>query len=237
MKRSFMFSCALSLAIGLLAGILLPIDLLRDDPPSLINGTANNFTPPPVVSPPEDSGSLSSSPVPEPLDPEDNFPLLGSACTVCRCLQQQDWGALAAYIHPDRGVTFTPYSTVDPDSDLNFSADQLRGLAQDPNVYTWGFEDGRGEPIQMTFPQYFERYVYDRDYIQAPELGVDRIMTGGNALENLVEIYDGCRFVDFSFPSSDPVNDGLDWSSLKLVFQSEGERWYLVGIVHGEWTI
>lgn len=235
MKRSFIFSCVLSLVIGLLAGILLPIDLLRDDPPSPGGSAANNFSTPPAASQPEDSSS--PSPVPAPLDPEDNFPLLASAYVVCRCLQQQNWSALASYVHPDRGVTFTPYSTVDPDSDLSFTADQIRSLAQDPNVYTWGFEDGRGEPIQMTFAQYFERYVYDRDYVQVPELGVDRIMTGGNALENLTEVYDGCRFVDFSFPSLDPVSDGLDWSSLKLVFQPEGEHWYLVGVVHGEWTI
>ena len=237
MKRSLIFSCVLSLVIGLLAGILLPIDLLRDVEPAPPGAAADKLTPLPVVSQPEDGGSSSASPAPAPLDPEDNFPLLRSAYAVCLCLQQQDWSALAAYVHPDRGVTFTPYSTVDPDSDLNFTADQIRNLAQDQNVYTWGFEDGRGEAIQMTFSQYLERYVYDRDYVQAPELGVDRIMTGGNALENLAEVYDDCRFVDFSFPTSDPVNDGLDWSSLKLVFRSEGEHWYLVGIVHGEWTI
>lgn len=235
MKRSLIFSCVLSLVIGLLAGVLLPIDLLRDDAPSPAVSTVNNFKSPPAASQAADSSS--PSPVPDPLDPEDNFPLLAAACTVCRCLQQRNWSTLATYVHPDRGVTFTPYSTVDPDSDLNFSAGQIRALAQDQNVYTWGFEDGRGEAIQMTFPQYFERYVYDRDYLQVPQLGVDHIMTGGNALENLTEIYEGCRYVDFSFPSADPVNDGLDWSSLKLVFQPEAEQWYLVGIVHGEWTI
>ena len=62
-------------------------------------------------------------------------------------------------------------------------------------------------------------------------------MTGGNALENLADAYPGCRYVDFSIPSADPVNDGLDWSSLKLVFQPEDDLWYLVGVVHGEWTI
>ena len=98
-------------------------------------------------------------------------------------------------------------------------------------------EDGRGLPIQMTMVQYLDRYVYDTDYTQAPEIGIDRIITSGNALENLSEAYPDCRFVDFSFPSADPVNDGLDWSSLKLVFYPEASRWYLVGIVHGEWTI
>lgn len=237
MKRSFLFSCVLCLVIGLLAGILLPVNLLPDNAPAPGDNTASNLTPLPDASQPEPSGSASPSPVPDPLDPEDNFPLLRSAYAVCLCLQQQNWSALAAYVHPDRGVTFTPYSTVDPDSDLSFTAEQIRSLAQDQNVYTWGFEDGRGDPIHMTFPQYLERYVFDRNYTQVPEIGVDRVMTGGNALENLAEAYDGCRFVDFSFPTSDPVNDGLDWSSLKLVFQPEAEQWYLVGIVHGEWTI
>ena len=97
--------------------------------------------------------------------------------------------------------------------------------------------DGRGDPIKLTIPQYFQRYVYDKDYTQATEIGIDRIITGGNALENLAEAYPGCRFVDFAFPSADPVNDGLDWSSLKLVFQPGEFRWLLVGVVHGEWTI
>ncbi len=237
LKRFLYFPCILCLVIGLLVGVLLPVDFQEDDKPAAAPGNANGFTPPPGASQSGSGGASSSAASAAPLDPAENFPLLGSACLVNRAIQRQDWTTLAAYVHPERGVTFTPYSTVDPASDLNFTADQIRNLAQDQTVYTWGFEDGRGDPIQMTALQYFERYVYDRDYTQVPQIGVDRIMTGGNALENLTEEYAGCRFVDFSFPSADPVNDGLDWSSLKLVFQPEAEHWYLVGIVHGEWTI
>ena len=237
MKRFLIFPCILSLLIGLLVGILLPIRLSCGEKPAALVNAPSNFTPLPGVSQPDGNSSAAASATLEPLVPEANFPLLGSACAVNRCFQQGDWATLAAYVHPDRGVTFTPYSTVDLDSNLNFTASQIKNLAQDETVYTWGFEDGRGDPIQMTFAQYFERYVYDRDYTQVPQIGIDRIMTGGNALENLPDAYPGCRFVDFSFPSADPVNDGLDWTSLKLVFLPEGEHWYLVGVVHGEWTI
>jgi len=235
LKRFLIFPCILSLVLGLLVGVLLPINLWEDDAPPVLTPNLSPASPSPSQS--GGAGSSSAPANPEPLDAADNFLLLNAACVVNRCLQQGNWSELASYVHPDRGVTFTPYSTVDPDSDLNFTAGQIKGLAQDQTVYTWGFVDGRGVPIQMTMTQYLERYVYDKDYTLVPEIGVDRIMTGGNALENLPEAYPGCRFVDFSFPSSDPVNDGLDWSSLKLVFQPEGERWYLVGIVHGEWTI
>lgn len=235
MRRSLFFPCTLCLVIGLLLGILAPIDWHKE--PTQLPPVNNTLSPPAEPSASDTVPLPSSSTPPEPLNEKDNFHLLNTACAVNRCIQREDWAALASYVHPERGVTFTPYSTVDPETDLTFTADQIKNLAQDQTVYTWGFEDGRGDPIKLTILQYLARYVYDADYTQAPEIGVDRIITGGNALENLAEAYPGCRFVDFGFPSADPANDGLDWTSLKLVFQPEESRWLLVGVVHGEWTI
>ena len=230
LKRPLLFPCALCLVIGLLAGILLPINW-RQDPATALSAK-------PLTPPSNSDGSASgASSKQEPLDPSDNFPLLNTACAVNQLLRDKNYASLSAFVHPVEGVTFTPYSTVDREADLTFTAAEIRALADDDTVYTWGFEDGRGDPIRMTMTQYFARYVYNTDYTQSPEIGVDRIMTGGNALDNLSEAYPGCRFVDFSFPSSDPINNGLDWNSLKLVFQPGDTAWYLVGVVHGEWTI
>ena len=79
--------------------------------------------------------------------------------------------------------------------------------------------------------------MFNADYSQAPQIGIDRIQMTGNALENLTDVYTDCRFVDFCYPSIDPAYGGADWQSLRLVFQDQNDRWYLVGIVHGEWTI
>ena len=214
MKWPLMLACALCTAFGLLLGVLLPVDLTRPGPEGGMSTPALPLEP---------AGSQSGSDQETPaLDPENNFALLHAAGLACEAISRRDFTALASYVHPDRGVTFTPYSTVDFDTDLTFTADQIRALEQDQTTYVWGLEDGRG---------------WDADYTRAPELGIDQIITGGNALENLAEAYKGCRFVDFCYPSADPVNDGLDWSSLKLVFQAGEHSWYLVGIVHGEWTI
>lgn len=163
--------------------------------------------------------------------------LLRTAAQVTDALHAKDYETLASYVHPTRGVTFTPYSTVDVQQDKKFSGDQIKNLAQDTTTYTWGYEDGRGEAIQMTMTQYFERFVFDADYTQAPQVGIDQIITSGNALENITEAYPGCHFVDFCYLSRDPASEGLDWCSLKLVFAGEDTAWYLVGVVHGEWTI
>ena len=149
----------------------------------------------------------------------------------------KDYDTLAAFVHPEEGVTFTPYSTVDRDSDLRFTAAQVRQFSTDQTVYTWGVSDGLGSLIELTPAEYFSTYVFNTDYTQAPEIGVDRILQSGNALENLTEAYPGCRFVEFHFPGLDPANAGLDWCSLKLVFSPSDSCWQLVGIIHSQWTI
>ena len=163
--------------------------------------------------------------------------LLQAAAGVTDALQAKDYETLSSYIHPTRGVIFTPYSTVNVQQDRRLTAEQIKTLAQDTTTYIWGYEDGRGDPIQMTITEYFARFVFDADYTQAPKVAVDQIITSGNALENITEAYPDCHFVDFCYPSRDPASDGLDWCSLKLVFVGEGTAWYLVGVVHGEWTI
>jgi len=230
MKRLTLASLLLCLLIGFLLGGLIPMPW-DEDPPRPQELAAAALLKPTV------SASSQSDSTPEPLDTKDNFALLTAACSVSRALKVQDYTALSALIHPQKGLTFTPYSTVDPERDQTFTPEQIKHLKTDSTVYAWGFEDGRGNLIEMTISQYLARYVWDADYTQAPQIGIDRILLSGNALENLTQAYPGCRFVDFSYPSADPVNDGLDWSSLKLVFYPSDTQWYLVGIIHGEWTV
>lgn len=174
---------------------------------------------------------------PQPFNEKDNFTLLDNAYSVVQAMKQQDWDVLSSFVHPQLGVTFTPYSTVDREMDLTFTAQQIKKLAKDDSLYVWGFTDGKGDPIQMTMLDYFDRYVFNEDYSQAPQIGIDRIQMTGNALENLTDVYPDCRFVDFCYPSIDPAYGGADWCSLRLVFQAQDDRWYLVGVVHGEWTV
>lgn len=168
---------------------------------------------------------------------KDTAALLRAAAGVAEALKYQDYNALANYVHPERGVTFTPYSTVNPETDQKFTADQIRELAGDDTRYLWGYEDGRGEPIRRTISQFLEEFIFSVDYTQAPSVGVDEIVMSGNSLENLKDVYPDCRFVDLCYPSLDPAYEGLDWCSLKIVFAPTQSGWYLVGLIHSQWTI
>lgn len=148
-----------------------------------------------------------------------------------------EYPAVSALVHPEKGVTLTPYSTVEPSCDRNLLPAQLVVLPEDDIPYVWGIEDGTGAPIELTGREYFERYVFNADYTAAPETAVDTVLMQGNALENVASAYPEGRFVEYHFPGLDEQMAGYDWCSLKLVFECYQGYWYLVGLVHSEWTV
>lgn len=171
-----------------------------------------------------------------PLDTGDNTRLLEQAEAVLEELQGEDYAGLSQLIHPEKGVTLTPFSTVSTEYDRTLSAVEVADLPEDEEIYVWGVMDGSGAPIRSTCTDYFARFVYNADYAQAPEIGVDTILMSGNALENVSDAYPQARFVDYTFPGIDPAKQGYDWCSLKLVFEPWENDWYLVGLIHSEWT-
>jgi hypothetical protein len=161
------------------------------------------------------------------------LPLAESAL---QALKDRDMATLAALAHPENGVRFSPYSFVLPEHQ-SFSAESLANLLGDPTTYTWGAFDGSGEPIQMTFKDYFERFVYSKDFASAGQVGLDQRLGRGNTLDNSHEFYPEAVVVEYFIPGENPEYGRMDWQSLRLVFQQVDGSWYLAGVIHDEWTI
>lgn len=181
--------------------------------------------------------AAASTPAAAPEPTPDTGCLLERAEAVLELLRDGDYCGLSRMVHPEKGVTLTPYSTVSTGCDRVLLPEQVALLGEDEKVYTWGLEDGIGEPIQLTGVEYFARYVYNADYASAPEQGVDEVLMQGNALENVASAYPEGHFVEYHFPGLDEGMEGYDWCSLKLVFEPYQGDWYLVGLIHSEWTI
>jgi hypothetical protein len=60
--------------------------------------------------------------------------------------------------------------------------------------------DGSGDPIKLTPAEYFAVFIYDADYLSAPEIGVELCCENGNSLENIQDVFPNSRFVEFHFP-------------------------------------
>ncbi|MNC60686.1 hypothetical protein D3C75_1105810 [compost metagenome] len=145
---------------------------------------------------------------------------------------------VASWAHPDKGIRFSPYAYVDTATDLVFNRDKLQGLMQDPTPYVWREFAGSGEIMKLTFAEYFKQFVYDADFMNDAETALNKGLGQGTTLNNINEVYpkDSYDFVEYHIAGVDPANEGMDWRSLRLVFEKIGEDRALVGIVHDQWT-
>ena len=152
-------------------------------------------------------------------------------------LRQKKMSKLATLVHPTKGLRFSPYVYVNPEEDLVFTRKQVAGLWSSRKRYVWGMYDAGEENIHMTFKKYYSRFVFSHDFTKAPNVGYNNWSYGnGTSINRIPEVYPDAIAVEHNFPGFDKRYDGMDWESLWLVFQKSGTQWYLVGIVHNEWT-
>jgi len=163
--------------------------------------------------------------------------LISDAITVVQLIKNGDMNTLQTHIHPTLGVRFSPYPYVDTSLDISFTSAQIANAMTSTTIYNWGAYDGTGEPISLTFANYYNQFIYGEDYANPNVIGNNTIIGIGNTIDNIATAYPTASFVDFHFNGFDPQFEGMDWSSLRLVFEQVSGVWYLVGIVHGQWTI
>lgn len=172
--------------------------------------------------------------------PEEGVPptALEAASTVVRALKNKDMDQLAAWTHADKGVRFSPYGYVDTKRDQVFKREEIEGLLKDKQQRVWGEFAGKGDEIKMTYAEYHDRFVYDADFETKAEIGLNQTLGQGTTLNNLQEVYppETYDFVEYYIDGVDPDAQGMDWRSLRLVFEKIGEDRALVGIVHDQWT-
>ncbi len=146
-----------------------------------------------------------------------------------------DFASLSKVVHPEKGVTFSPYTTVALSANKNFSSSEVAKFGDDATKYIWGLYAGVGSPIELTPKEYFDEFVYDSDYVNASQIGVDCVVRSGNSLENFTYEFPEARFVDL-YKSGGKAADGLDWSSLRLGFEECAGVLYLTTLIHSEHT-
>lgn len=167
-----------------------------------------------------------------------NAELTALAYNVLEHIRDGDFLALSRTAHPESGVLFSPCATVSLSTNKRFNVGQIAAFGTDSNTYVWGTYYGSGEPIELTPAAYFSEFVFCRNYLDAPLIGLNRVVRKGNALENLTEIFPDAKFVDFHIPGGDMESaEDFNWRSLRLGFEEHDDRLRLIAIVHSIWTV
>lgn len=152
-------------------------------------------------------------------------------------LSERNYAAIVNDIHPLRGVRFSMYAHILPESDKVFRREQFTQYLDQSRIrFTWGAKDGTGDPLVIPLPEYLDTWVAAEDFDNTSLCVNEPHHYGGNAIHNAKSIYPDSDVVDFYYNGSD-LYDGMDWRVLRLVFESyQGQR-YLVAIINDQWTI
>ena len=166
----------------------------------------------------------------------ENADIIVLAYSVLGYIRDEDFNALSNVVHPEFGVVFSPYATINLATDRHLSAGQVAMLGTDTNIYVWGVYNGSGEPIKLTPAEYFERFIPAEEHLNADIIGVNRVIKSGHALENKAEVFPNVQFIDFHIPEDDSREDA-GWRSVRLGFEEYNGELKLVTIVSSKWMM
>ena len=156
---------------------------------------------------------------------------------VLSVIKAKDYTTLGSFFHPVAGTRFSHYGHIDTINDRKFTATQFLEQLGNSGKLNWGNYDGSGEEIFLTVDHYFKRFVYNADFLHAEKTSLNKMIGKGNSLNNLEAVYKDRDFTESYFAGFDKQLEGMDWSSLRLVFESYKDKVYLVAIIHDQWTI
>ena len=152
-----------------------------------------------------------------------------------KLIKIRDINALSEYVHPKKGVMFSPYSDLKNNDNIILEKKEMIKIYEKNEELVWGEYDGTGTRILLTFDNYFDRFIYDADFIEY-EPNYDSIMGTGNTLENMNSVFPDARSVEYYTPRTEEYAY-MDWKSLRLLYEMYKGEYYLVAIIHNEWTI
>ncbi|TDH24192.1 hypothetical protein EXU57_15365 [Segetibacter sp. 3557_3] len=159
--------------------------------------------------------------------------LLQTATRLLQAMKAKNFTEVAAGIHAGKGVRFVTYGYIDTNKQKAFSKEEFLTLTKQQETRNWGIYDGSGDPINLTLPKYFGRFVYDVDFLNANKT-VNKVI-GNTAINNIKTVYPQSNFVQYYFEGIDPKFGGMDWKSLIMVFEENDHNFRLVAVIHDQW--
>ena len=162
--------------------------------------------------------------------------LTEQALHIQQALANKQYASIINEIHPTRGVRFSMYAYVKPESDKVFNRAQFAQYIEQSNIrFTWGDLDGTGELLVVPLPTYLNTWIDGKKFNTA-RITINEFESRGNMINNVKDIYPKADIVDFYYRSTGEYSD-IDWRGMRLVFDSYKGRRYLVAIVNDRWTV
>lgn len=227
-KRNRVFASRFKVGIIAAAAItiisILTIDQLNNNP-----NTATEENSLPTEEPAEQIPTNAAEDIP--FDPA----LLEQQATdILHTLNDRNMEALAAHVHPEKGLLFSPYLSISEET-VHFEQNEIDTLLEDETTYLWGYGEANTE-IRLSPADYFTQHLEAERFFEADEVFVDQENPAVEYSDYLQTVFPEAKIVEFYDAGTDQFS-GLDWRSLNLVFEQDAENeWRLVAVINNLFT-
>ncbi len=152
-----------------------------------------------------------------------------------KSLKEKDMDNLYQIIWAD-WLIFSPYNNINT-WNKKISKEDIKNLFLDTQVINRWDYDWSWEPINLTFKEYFNQFVYDVDFSIAPEKIINKVVQRWNIINNIKDFYPNSQTIEYYFSWFDSQYEWIDRRSLTLIFNKVWNNLYLIGISHWQRTI
>src|SRR5688572_31986440 len=137
--------------------------------------------------PPKDSAAVKGE-VQKPLSAKDSS-LVQLAEKVLTTLKNKNYKTLATYAHPDSGIFFSAFAYVRKSDSSRLSVAELNDPATPLRKVDWGAFELGDASTGLSLNRYFDKHVYDVDFLHAPLKSVNQFHNNGTDINNITEAF------------------------------------------------
>lgn len=130
-------------------------------------------------------------------------------------------------------IIFSPYPYLSEKS-VKLNTEEISKLLNSDSVLFWGKYAGSGEDINLSFNDYYNKFVFDKKYDSIPPVLLN-VENRGTYQNNIKEFIPGSFIAEFYSEGTEKYSN-MDWTSLYLVFAKNKDKYTLKAIVHNSWT-
>ena len=153
---------------------------------------------------------------------------------VLASLKSKNYTRFSEFIHPEKGVLFSMYSYIDPKNGKHFSKADFEKYISTNIKFTWGEQDGTGNPLILPISKYLEEWAFSKDFTTG-QYFQDEFKGSGNSINNIQKKYPNLHFTENYIAGTEEYGD-MNWGSLIFVFEDFNGTYYLVAVINNSWT-
>lgn len=149
-------------------------------------------------------------------------------------LQSKNYTKFSEFIHPEKGIYFSMYSYIDDKNGKHFSKADFEKYVSTNIKFTWGEQDGTGDPLILPIKKYIEEWAFAKDFTKG-QYFQDEFKGSGNSINNIQKKFPNLHFTENYVAGTEEYGE-MNWGSLIFVFEELNGTYYLVAVVNNSWT-